>query len=215
MVASARSGRGVLLAAALLGGAACEPDPDPPSDCPDGELFVSDPEHCEETWCGDPVLEAGTGNASRHAELSGDDGEPVPIVRGPQGGYHLWVSVATERLCPVIFVRPRLFASDAIGGAETLIYESQLHVQAVRPQPGDIEYQEGHPSWQAYWGIRGNVPCEFWPDDREDDPPSCGEAQSSLGYIEDFAVRLEIEAEDHNGRVAVSSSWIQPECCQR
>jgi hypothetical protein len=211
---SVRPATCVLLPVLLLLGAACEPGPVPPEDCPDEDLYTSNPEHCAEIWCGDPVLEAGTGTASQHTALSGTDGEVIPIVQGPQAGYHLWMSLRTERLCPVMFVRPRLYVAQTIGGAETPMYDTQLHIQAVRPQSGEPEYEDEHPSLQTYWGIRGNVPCEWWPNNPADGAPSCGPDQSTSGYLEDFAVRLEIEAEDHNGRVAVASQWVQPECCQ-
>lgn len=201
----------ILLAALLV---ACDPGLTPPEDCPDEDVYVSDPDNCEEIWCGDPEVEAGSGNASEHVPLSGADGDAVPIVQGPQAGYHVWMSLRTERLCPVIFVRPRLFVADAVGGAETAMYDTQLHVQAVRPREGEPEYDADRPSLQSYWGIRGNVPCEYWPDNTEDNAPTCGADQSSMGHLEDFAVRLEIEVEDHNGRVATTSAWIQPECCQ-
>jgi hypothetical protein len=169
-------------------------------ECADGERFESDA--CDDVYCGGPRAEIGSGGGTFETV---EDGDVLPLhfgANGGAGGYHLFLSVQTERLCPILWLEPRIEAE--IDGAMTTIYEQRLHVLAVRPDDASSE--------QSYWGIRAPLPCALWPDDPGRDA-SCGVFQSRYGHIEDTAVRISVTAEDHSGRAAHDERWIEPECC--
>jgi hypothetical protein len=74
------------ISSALLLGAACGGD-EAPSDTP------------RPAWClpGPPSVEVGTGSA---AFVPVEPGGSVPIISGPQGGTHVWISGRTRGLGP-------------------------------------------------------------------------------------------------------------------
>jgi hypothetical protein len=189
----------LLLPACLL--LACE-GAGPTGDCPDGSApVVATADSCTDVYCGDEFVELGVG-ADEHVTV--EDGATVDVVRGPQGGYHLWMSVRVENFCPVTFLWPRGVVLTDGEGEEFFL--QRRHVQMVRD---DVEAPD-----QYIPGFQVIVPCEWWPDDVQSEL-SCGELQSSRGHIEDFAVRLEVEAEDHNDppRSGSDAVEVQPVCC--
>jgi len=174
--------------------------PPVPEECPEEDLFVA--EACnDQVFCGEPIVRVGTGGSEFQAVL---DEEDVPIWYGTQGGYHVFFSAEMENLCPVVFLRVKMYLDPGDGSLE-LLHEQERHVQAVRVEP-DVS------SKQWYWGINGFLPCEYWPDD-PDNSPNCPEGPGSVGHLDDFEIVMEIEAEDHNERVAVDQKRVQPTCC--
>jgi hypothetical protein len=177
---------------------------EPPDGCPDEDLFEA--EACDETYCGDPVVSVGVGGSS-HEPV--DDGQTVPVWFGSQGGFHINISVETENLCPVVFLRAAMDVRDPGTDEWTEVFQQERHVQAVRPAVDD--------SMQQYWGIQGFVPCEYWPEyiseSNPDEPVNCGETTSTMGHIDDKEVRIRLEAEDHNGRIGNTEVEVDPECC--
>lgn len=193
-----------LMTGLLLGVAACGPPGDDddltPPDCTSGELFEATA--CDEIYCGPATAKLGTG-ASGYEVL--DDGDEVPIVFGVQGGYHLDITVEMDNFCPIVFLRPSIWRDPGDGGELEQIFDQNRHVQAVRVEPFDSPLQQ-------FWGIRGFVPCEHWPDDPNNEL-ECGNGAGSEGHLEDFEVEIRLEVEDHNGRIASDTKRVQPVCC--
>jgi len=196
---------------AALGLVACAPELPPPvvEDCPEEDRVVA--EACDDEYCGAPTLAVGVG-ISEHQPLP--PGAPIPVARGnqpPEGGFHFNVSVEMERLCPVVFLRTSMQVSARGEGAWESVFDQERHVQSVRPEPEAS-------SRQQYWGIQAFVPCEHWPEFLvEEDPPtfaSCGDETSRAGPIDEFDVRIVVEAEDHDGRVGVGELVGMPTCCE-
>jgi len=199
------AGTAAALAAALaLTG--CEPGIGGPpiGDCPAEDVFRA--ADCQQTYCGEPVVRLGSGDTRGHEPVG--DGDATPVWFGPQGGYHLFVSAEMENLCPVVFLRYRMEAEVRRAGT-VLLYEGQRHVQAVRPDPE-------RSSLQRYWNLQAVVPCEWWPDDPDPahEVQDCTHPEAGRRRIEDVAVRLWIEVEDHNGRLASDEALLDPFCCQ-
>ncbi|MEE2828586.1 MAG: hypothetical protein VX498_05330 [Myxococcota bacterium] len=189
------------LALLLLGCEGGDDDDDlPPPDCPDGELFEATA--CDEVYCGEPVAQIGTGTSGYEALT---DGQEVPIWFGAQGGYHIDITVEMNNFCPIVFLRPSLWLDSGDGSELIEIFDQNRHVQAVRVEPTVSPLQQ-------FWGIRGFVPCEHWPDD-PDRELSCGSGAGSEGHLEDFVVEIRMEVEDHNGRLASDTKRVQPVCC--
>ncbi len=196
------------LALGLLAAGGCDPtlggDDDDggglpvPADCPDEAVY--EPASCDDVFCGPPEVRLGTGGAAFEPL---DDGGRVDVVFGPQGGYHVFLSAEMEQLCPIVFLETRLEVT--IDGAPHTLFEQTRHVQAVRPDPTAS-------SRQQYWGIQGVIPCNLYPDDPDHDLP-CGTFRSRLGHIEDFALRVSLSAEDHDGRRSTAVRTVQPVCC--
>lgn len=86
LIRGGRRGRALALSSALLLQAACG-----------GEEAASD--EARPAWClpGPPSVEVGTGLSAFVAVEPGGD---VPIVSGPQGGSHVWISGRTRGLGP-------------------------------------------------------------------------------------------------------------------
>jgi len=159
---------------------------------------------CDEQYCGAPVARLG-GGASGYLPLA--DGDTVPVIYGAQGGYHIDLAVEMDNFCPIVFIRPSMWLDRGDGSDLISIFDQNRHVQAVRVEPFDSPLQQ-------FWGLRGFVPCEHWPDD-PDHPVECGDGRGSDGYIEDFEVEIRVEVEDHNGRIATDSKRVQPYCCDQ
>lgn len=191
-----RGVRGLWVLGAALAG--CEPNG---GDCADRVEAMA--ENCDDVFCGDPVVDIGVGGSS-HEPV--EDGQTVQITEGPQGGYHVFVSLQSEQLCPVVFVRPTV---TMLADPEVVLFETQRHVQAVRSEPDE-------PTRQSFWGITAFVPCEYWPRPwRKGAPDICSDAQPGgwMAHVEDFGLRIELEVEDHGGRVAHDMVEVQPVCC--
>jgi hypothetical protein len=200
----AGSALSVLLAGALLSlslgllGCASDDDDDT-GECSGDDLYLA--EHCDEEYCGDPVVRMGTGGTGFEAVVEGQD---MPIWYGSQGGYHIYFSVEMESLCPVVFVRISM-QLEGEDGSLVSVHDQQRHVMAYR-SPQETS------SLQSYWGITGFVPCEYWPDD-PDHPVSCPAGAGSLGHLEEAEIVMRVEVEDHNGRIGVDEKRVQPICC--
>ena len=171
-----------------------------PPDCSNGELF--DAIACDEVYCGGPVARIGTG-PNAYEPLS--DEQEVPIWFGAQGGYHIDITVEMDNLCPIVFLRPSMWLDPGDGSPLVQIFDQNRHVQAVRVEPTVSPLQQ-------FWGIRGFVPCEHWPDDPEREL-TCGKGAGIAGHLEDFEVEIRMEVEDHNGRLASDTKRVQPVCC--
>jgi hypothetical protein len=172
--------------------------PPVPEGCPDEDLYEA--ESCDDTYCGLPAVRLGTGGANF---MEMEDGGPIDVHFGPQGGYHMFLSAEMERLCAIVFLETTMDVY--VDGERHEIFNQTRHVQAVRPAP-DVT------SLQQYWGIQGLVPCNLYPDDPDHDQP-CGTFRSRLGHIEDFEVTVTLRAEDHDGRSATEIKTLQPVCC--
>lgn len=194
----------ILMSWALIAFSACSQANDDDSaesnDCSEEDVFNA--VACDEEYCGPPVVRLGTG-ANSYEPIS--DGEPLPIVFGAQGGYHIDVAVEMDRLCPIVFLRPSAWIIGEDGEA-TSFFDQNRHVQAVRIEPFESPLQQ-------FWGIRAFVPCEHWPNDPDRDL-ECAAGAGSLGPLEQFEVELRIEVEDHNGRIGSDIKRIQPTCCE-
>jgi len=171
--------------------------------CPREDLFTA--AACNEQYCGAPSARLGTGQGG-YEPL--EDGNNVAVRYGAQGGFHIDITVEMDNFCPIVFVRPSILLDPGDGGEPIIIFDQNRHVQAVRVEPEDS-------SLQQFWGIRGFVPCEYWPIDPDDPmtPSSCGPDQAISGKIQDFELELRLEVEDHNGRLASDSKQVQPTCC--
>ncbi|HCP48382.1 MAG TPA: hypothetical protein DIU15_20255 [Deltaproteobacteria bacterium] len=171
-----------------------------PEECSEEDLFVA--EACnDQVFCGDPIVRVGTGGSEFQMVL--DDAD-MPIWYGTQGGYHVFFSAEMENLCPVVFLRIKMYL-DPGDGELVLLHDQERHVQAVRIEP-EVS------SRQWYWGINGFLPCEYWPND-PNNSPNCPEGSGSQGHLEDYEIVMEIEAEDHNQRIAIDQKRVQPFCC--
>lgn len=193
-----------ILAAVLLLG--CPPTMDDDDtvieDCPAEDRFTSDADPCFENFCGEPVVWPATGNsADTFRELS--DGDELPIWYGSQGGYHLELAFRSTNLCPVVFADFELY--DVTAGAETLLHSSTRHVQTVRG--GDP------PSNQRWWTEQFRFPCQYWPDDPENDP-FCGVAP--VAFLDQLDLALRVATRDHNEatpRSATAAVRVSATCC--
>jgi hypothetical protein len=184
----------------------------PPDGCPDEDLFV--PTECNDpAYCGPATVQVGTGSGG-FASLT--EGEEVPIWYGSQGGYHIDITARMDKLCPIVFLVPSMHLDPGNGEDLIEIFTQTRHVQAVRIEPKVSALQD-------FWGIRGFVPCEYWPDDAANPDATCGDgAQGSAGHIEDFEIIFRMEAWDHNlspkgedrYRYATDERRIQPVCCR-
>ncbi len=189
------------LACSLLGSAGCatgageEAPLDEAEGCSDEDTWVAD--HCGETYCGAAEATVGTGEDG-YVELA--EGDDIDIMFGSQGGYHLDIGARTTRLCPIIYLRAQVEVDVGRGWEE--IADADRHVEAVRVDPHVSSAQE-------FWGMRAIVPCEHWPDTGV----ACSGGAGSEGHLEDYPVRIRIEAEDHSGRVATDELIAQPVCC--
>ncbi len=182
----------------------------PPENCPDEDLY--EPEACPDpAYCGAPEVSVGTGTDGWE-ELT--EGQEVPIWYGSQGGYHIDITARMNRLCPIVFLVPSMHVVTDTG-EEIEIFSQTRHVQAVRIEPTISPRQD-------FWGIRGFVPCEYWPNDPENPGATCGDgAQGSAGRIDEFQVILRMEAWDHNlgpneeeqWRYATDEQIVSPVCC--
>jgi len=175
-----------------------------PGDLPVGEGDCADEahvaEHCDDTHCGAPEVEVGTG-ADRFVDV--EEGDPIDIVRGVQGGYHLDVAARMSELCPVVYLRASVWLDPGDGGDLEPVFDGERHLQAVRPEPEGSTLQEA-------WGVRAFVPCEHWPDTGL----QCSGGAGSEGHLEDYEVVLRVEVEDHDGRMGTSEQRLQPVCCE-
>jgi len=204
--ASATFTRTIASLVVLLGLSGCgEPqdDDDTTGNCSSGDPF--DATACDEQYCGPAVARIGTGIGG-YEPLS--DGDEVDIRYGAQGGYHIDVTVEMDNFCPIVFLRPQMLVDPGDGGDLIPVFDQNRHVQAVRVEPNESPLQQ-------FWGIRAFVPCEYWPF-TPDEPmtgPGCGPDQSSAGMLQDFAIEIRLEVEDHNGRLASDSKLVQPVCC--
>jgi len=181
---------GLGLGAAALGLAGC---------CSEADTFVSDAAGCEDTFCGDPVVDVG-GGVTGYEPL--EDGDGVPLNFGPQGGYHIDVSSRMDGLCPIVRIDVALLDDD---GDE--ISREEHRVQAVRDGAGTV---------QDYWGLTAILPCGYWPTDGPYDgpnPPDCPDGIGLDGQVGGQTVRLVVEATDDNDRVGRGELLVVPSCC--
>ncbi len=184
--------------------AGCTAD-EPAGDCPPDQIFESARERlsCTRTFCGAPVVEVATG--------SGDDGtfrlldadDVLPVVWGPQGGYHVDLAVQTTNLCPVIYMDYALW--DVTDGDERLVSDIRRHERA-------FPAEEDSPT-NRWWTQQLAIPCAYWPDDPQfEEPVDCGEER--FAPIEERALRVDVRAADHNeGRVGEAALSVRVECC--
>lgn len=183
----------------------------PPTDCPDGDLY--EPEACADpAYCGPASVEVGTGSDGFDTLV---DGQEVPIWYGSQGGYHIDITARMDNLCPIVFLVPSMFLDPGDGSEPVEIFTQTRHVQAVRIEPEVSAVQD-------FWGIRGFVPCEYWPEDPENPDITCGDGnQGSAGRIDQFEVIIKMEGWDHNlspsgedrYRFDSDERRVQPVCC--
>ncbi len=184
--------------AALLLASGCMP-------CPTGDRFESELPGCEESQCAEPTVEVGT--SSTGFEILGEDQE-VPVVFGPQGGYHVDASVRMQHLCPIVRIKVILEVEDESGDRVELSSEEH-RVQAVRETSFGTE--------QDYWGLTAVVPCNWWPEGPHlalAGSFECEVESEESGHIDDAVTWLRIEAEDDNGRRGDDERRIRPQCCQ-
>jgi hypothetical protein len=207
-----RSPRATSILSVLLGLLGCvvslpacdsSDDDDVAGSCPDDELFNATA--CDEEYCGPPIARLGTGLGGYE---SLEDGDEVDIRYGSQGGFHIDITVEMDNLCQIVFIRPSMLVDPGDGGALIPVFDQNRHVQAVRVEPTESTLQQ-------FWGIRGFVPCEYWPIDlsQPQSGPGCGPEQGSAGMFQDFELEIRLEVEDHNGRIASDSKRVQPVCC--
>ncbi len=171
-------------------------DPPIPEDCADEDLVQA--ESCDDIHCGDPVVRFGSGG-SQFEPI--EDGSAVDLWFGQQGGYHIFVSTEMEQLCDIVFLDTTMQID--YEGELREIFSQTRHVQAVRSEESTV---------QQYWGIQAFVPCNFWPNDDQNDP-SCGAFTSRSGFIDEHEIVITVTAEDHDGRIAEDSKRLQPDCC--
>ena len=110
------------------------------------------------------------------------------------------ISARTTRLCPIIYLRA--WVEVDLGNGFEEVADADRHVEAVRVDPQTSSAQE-------FWGMRAFVPCEHWPDTGV----ACSGGAGSEGHLEDYPVRILLEAEDHSGRVATDEQIVQPVGC--
>jgi hypothetical protein len=204
--ASATAARVITSLALLLVLAGCgvsDDDDTTAGNCSSGEFF--DATACDEEYCGPAIARLGTGIGGYDLLQDGDE---VDIRYGAQGGYHIDITVEMDNLCPIVFLRPQMLVDPGDGGDLIPVFDQNRHVQAVRVEPNES-------SLQQFWGIRGFVPCEYWPfaPDEPKGGPGCGPDQSSAGLLQNFEIEIRLEVEDHNGRMASDSKQLQPVCC--
>ncbi len=159
-------------------------------------------EACDDVFCGDPLVTIGTGGSEFESVNDGDVLSLFFGSNGGSGGYHVFLSVQTEQLCPIVWLEPRLEAQ--VDGVWHTLYDERLHVLAVRPDAASTE--------QVYWGIRAPIPCAFWPGDMEREA-SCGEFQSRYGRVDDLPLRVSVVATDHDGREQIDERYVEASCC--
>jgi hypothetical protein len=167
--------------------------------CADADRFESEAPACDDSFCGEPSVEVGTGALGY--EALGEDA-PVHLVFGPQGGYHLDVSARMDGLCPIVSIDVTLLADD---GAE--ISHETHRVQAVRDGPGTV---------QDYWGLTALLPCGYWPIDGPyggPNPAACPDGVGLEGQLEGAVATLVVEVEDDNGRTGRGVATVTPSCC--
>jgi len=158
---------------------------------------------CGESFCALPSLEVGHGASSFGAVA---DGEALPITRGPQLGYHVDLAASMSGLCEVILLETEVVLDGGGDGASTT--QSRI-VRAVRGEVG---------SNQDFWGVIGELPCGWWPDD-PDVERECDEGAGSLGDVEsvDVVVRARV-ADDVDAEpvvwLAEDERRVRLECCQ-
>ena len=179
---------------------------DDDDDCPE----PYEAEACAELFCGPPTVEVGTGTDGFEPLK---EGTLVPVVYGPQGGYHIDMTAEMTNLCPIVYLEPSVYLDPGDGGELVQLFTQLRHIQALRAEPDKS-------SLQHFWGIRGFVPCAYWPDDPNHDL-ECGGGAGSAGRIEDFEVVLKMEAWDHSVgpageeqyRYGAGERRVQPYCC--
>ncbi len=168
--------------------------------CSDADTFVSEAPACEDSFCGDPSVQVGSG-ATGYEALA--ENATVDLVFGPQGGYHIDVSARMDGLCPIVSINVTLLDVD---GNELSFEEHR--VQAVRDGTGTV---------QDYWGLTALLPCGYWPVDgpyEGDDPASCPDGVGLDGQLVGNVATLIVEAEDDNGRVGTGRAAVIATCCR-
>jgi len=188
-----------------------QPPAPTPEDCPEEQLY--EPEACgDPAYCGAAVIEVGTGSDGFEPLTAGQE---VPIWYGSQGGYHIDITARMNNLCPIVFLEPSMLLDLGKGEEPIEIFTQTRHVQAVRVEPDESPMQD-------FWGIRGFVPCEYWPTDPQNPDINCGDGQQgSAGHIDDFSVIFRMKVWDHNVgpngeeryRSATDEQRVQPVCC--
>ncbi|MBM4342741.1 MAG: hypothetical protein FJ100_05135 [Deltaproteobacteria bacterium] len=176
-----RWGAWVLCAAAAIGcekaAAGIDAGPDPPADSqtagPDGQ-----PGDIPNTK---PTTRVGGADPEGKGWLDWSTGKDTPeILKGPQGGQHIWVSARTANLHPK---KARITV--------TMFLETPTGDQVVKPgtveMTGTLKWEEG---WLVYAGLPAFVkePC----------------------VIRDKKVRVELAVDDLYGVHAADTAWITP-----
>lgn len=133
---------------------------------------------------GDPSMEVGTGEFDFE---SVEKGQEVPIVRGPQGGDHVWLGVRVRNLL-----------------TRRLRLDSQLYVS---DGPEDTGVQEPDPVGEPFFFFP-----PFFPDEDEDGTfVTAGlPHQVTPGRVRGRRLRLEVIATDREERTVTGSMIIVP-----
>lgn len=150
--------RGLICSSLLLLLSACgEPEPGVDS-APAADDSGDAPPGC---FAADPALDVGTGSNGFEALESGD---PLVMVHGPQGGWHMLGSVRTHNMEPI--VRIQFVVTVASSGAE--VANNSLYVQTITDP--DDPCVGVYPGMYAYLNVADLV------DGDDDTPPEL------LGY---------------------------------
>ena len=171
------SGRGLitllvaLCAACAGGGDSGDPDSGADSGAPAGACDGAS-----------PSIDVGTGTDS-FEELV--DGDPLTMVHGPQGGWHLLGSVRTRNMTPVVRIRFEVVVDDS----GVVVADNSLYVQTLP----DGECGGVYPGMYAYLTVDALADGDL------DTPPEL------LSYE---TLRFRAEVEDQEGRTATAEVRI-------
>lgn len=195
---------------------ACMPDIGPGPGCEDGVVAES----CDDTFCGEPTLvlaDAASLGEGGIAFTHLEDGDPVQVHYGSQGGFHISGGVETTNLCSVLYLDFKLeVAADATSERVTIV-EDQQHVQSLRCSrlvedgaPGvTADDCDEVPSFQRWWntGRMLTLPCDHRPIYEGgfvlcENPP--------VQPIDEHPAWLTITVRDHDDRTVTTTVEIDP-----
>ena len=159
-------------------------------------------EACEDLFTAAPRVRVGAWSSG--LVPFEDDVLPIHFGSGNGGGcgYHIEFAVETEQLCEVLYVRTSI---DLLGIDGDRMVDFVRHVQFVRADP-TVETR------QVIWDMRASIPREHYPNDPEH-ADECPEDSGSAGHCDEFEFLLEVEVEDHGGRIATTERVLRPSCC--
>lgn len=157
----------------------------------DGDSDTTSADSSSDTGPSAPTSRVGGANKLGDGWLDWSDAKQTPeILKGPQGGQHIWVSARTWHLHPKkARVAVTMYLESPTG--DVMVKPGRVEVTGTLKLPGEVTgTSRGEGSYLLYSGLPSFVkePCK----------------------IKDKRVRVELEVSDLHGVQATDKAWIYP-----